>query len=85
VPSLNTRPVTALPTRAELLQSLTSDKEYDVLVIGGGATGAGIALDSQTRGMFLDDFGSTFFGQVYVRHWWNMMISHRVRVVGVRN
>ncbi|VDN22270.1 unnamed protein product [Gongylonema pulchrum] len=37
--------------------------EFDVLVIGGGATGAGVALDAQTRGLKtalveLDDFSS---------------------------
>uniref|UniRef100_A0A0K0D2V3 Glycerol-3-phosphate dehydrogenase n=1 Tax=Angiostrongylus cantonensis TaxID=6313 RepID=A0A0K0D2V3_ANGCA len=40
-----------------------SDDVFDVLVIGGGATGAGVALDSQTRGLKtalveLDDFSS---------------------------
>lgn len=39
----------ALPTREELIQR--SQKEnFDILVIGGGATGAGIALDAVTRG-----------------------------------
>uniref|UniRef100_A0A183EEZ0 Glycerol-3-phosphate dehydrogenase n=1 Tax=Gongylonema pulchrum TaxID=637853 RepID=A0A183EEZ0_9BILA len=37
--------------------------EFDMLVIGGGATGAGVALDAQTRGLKtalveLDDFSS---------------------------
>ena len=27
------------------------EKEFDVLVIGGGATGAGCVLDAQTRGL----------------------------------
>lgn len=36
--------------RAELVQQIKSTK-YDVLVIGGGITGAGIALDGSTRGM----------------------------------
>lgn len=27
------------------------ETEYDVLVIGGGATGCGVALDAVTRGM----------------------------------
>jgi glycerol-3-phosphate dehydrogenase len=39
------------------------EEHFDVLVIGGGATGAGVALDSQTRGLKtalveLDDFSS---------------------------
>lgn len=36
--------------RNELLQQLEAEK-YDLLVIGGGVTGAGIALDSAVRGM----------------------------------
>lgn len=28
------------------------EQTFDILVIGGGATGAGVALDSQTRGYF---------------------------------
>lgn len=40
-----------------------ADEIYDLLVIGGGATGAGIALDAQTRGLRVilverDDFSS---------------------------
>ena len=31
--------------------STSADQELDVLVIGGGVTGAGIALDSVTRGL----------------------------------
>jgi glycerol-3-phosphate dehydrogenase len=40
-----------LPPRAEQIQTLQSGEEYDVLIIGGGATGAGCALDSCTRGL----------------------------------
>jgi glycerol-3-phosphate dehydrogenase len=36
--------------RVALLESMTNQK-FDVLVIGGGITGAGIALDATTRGM----------------------------------
>jgi glycerol-3-phosphate dehydrogenase len=36
--------------RSEIVNKLKVDR-YDVLVIGGGITGAGIALDGQTRGM----------------------------------
>ena len=51
-----------LPSRGEQLSELKND-EFDVLVIGGGATGAGVALDSVTRGLKtaiveLDDFSS---------------------------
>ena len=41
-----------LPARQDILQSLEED-EFDILVIGGGATGTGVALDSVTRGGFL--------------------------------
>lgn len=39
-----------LPPRQEILNSLR-DEEFDILVIGGGATGTGVALDAVTRGM----------------------------------
>ncbi|KAK5965793.1 DAO domain-containing protein [Trichostrongylus colubriformis] len=60
---LNKRPPNALPSRKEIVDALKNGEEYDVLVIGGGATGAGVALDSQTRGLKtalveLDDFSS---------------------------
>lgn len=37
-------------TRANILEAM-SQKQYDVLIIGGGITGAGIALDAVTRGL----------------------------------
>ncbi|XP_045470532.1 glycerol-3-phosphate dehydrogenase, mitochondrial isoform X2 [Harmonia axyridis] len=51
-----------LPSRDELLKSLKSES-FDVLVIGGGATGVGCALDATTRGLKTalveaDDFAS---------------------------
>lgn len=39
-----------VPTRAEQLRRLRSE-QFDVLVVGGGATGAGCALDAATRGL----------------------------------
>ncbi|MFT6335533.1 MAG: glycerol-3-phosphate dehydrogenase [Saprospiraceae bacterium] len=36
--------------RKQLLNQLKSGEEYDVLVIGGGATGLGVALDAISRG-----------------------------------
>ncbi|CAC5381754.1 glpA [Mytilus coruscus] len=39
-----------LPTREDMLKSLET-KNYDVLVIGGGATGTGVALDATSRGL----------------------------------
>lgn len=54
---------TPLPTRNEQLKALQSVKDFDILVIGGGATGSGVALDSISRGLKtalveLDDFSS---------------------------
>lgn len=41
-----------LPTREEQIAALSKgDVEYDILVIGGGATGAGVAVDSAVRGL----------------------------------
>lgn len=40
-----------IPTRSEVLAKLRSEGELDVLVIGAGATGAGVALDGALRGM----------------------------------
>uniref|UniRef100_F1KVF7 Glycerol-3-phosphate dehydrogenase n=1 Tax=Ascaris suum TaxID=6253 RepID=F1KVF7_ASCSU len=59
---MNKRSSSGLPTRSELLKSL-KEEQFDLLVIGGGATGAGVALDSQSRGLKtalveLDDFSS---------------------------
>lgn len=39
-----------LPTRKEHIAALQKE-EFDVLVIGGGVTGAGCALDAVTRGL----------------------------------
>ena len=51
-----------LPSRQDQLKALKTT-QFDVLVIGGGATGCGVALDAQTRGLTtalveLDDFSS---------------------------
>ena len=43
-----------LPSRAEQIRRLkktNGDDSFDILVIGGGATGAGIALDASMRGL----------------------------------
>lgn len=50
-------------TRADILRSLASGNEYDILVIGGGATGAGTTWDAVTRGYKVamverEDFGA---------------------------
>ncbi|XP_067405527.1 glycerol-3-phosphate dehydrogenase, mitochondrial isoform X2 [Emydura macquarii macquarii] len=52
-----------LPTREGQLLALQNTSEFDVLVIGGGATGCGCALDAVTRGLKTalverDDFSS---------------------------
>lgn len=40
------------PSRQEMLKALkTPDDEFDLIVVGGGATGAGVALDAVTRGL----------------------------------
>jgi len=43
-------PVVERPSRASQLARLRSD-EFDVVVVGGGCTGAGMALDAATRGL----------------------------------
>jgi len=35
----------------EATKKVLSSEEYDLLIIGGGITGAGIALDASSRGM----------------------------------
>ncbi|KAJ6131016.1 Glycerol-3-phosphate dehydrogenase [Penicillium sp. IBT 18751x] len=55
-----------IKSRLEQIQDLKrsqTEEEYDLLVIGGGATGAGIALDAATRGLKVavverDDFSA---------------------------
>lgn len=42
-----------LPSRSVHTNSLKYTPEFDVLVIGGGATGCGVALDAVTRGKAL--------------------------------
>lgn len=41
-----------LPSRKEQLDALQNTQEFDVLVVGGGATGVGCALDAVTRSEF---------------------------------
>ncbi|KAF7163325.1 hypothetical protein CNMCM5623_008303 [Aspergillus felis] len=58
----------AIKSRLEQIEDLkrsssSNDDEYDLLVIGGGATGSGIALDAATRGLKVavverDDFSA---------------------------
>lgn len=45
-------PLAALTTnRPQLLARLAADVEYDLAVVGGGATGLGVALDAAARGL----------------------------------
>ncbi len=47
----STQPSPPLPTRrADLLARLAQPRTYDLAVIGGGATGLGVALDAAARG-----------------------------------
>ncbi|KAF0853050.1 mitochondrial glycerol-3-phosphate dehydrogenase glpA/D-like protein [Andalucia godoyi] len=51
-----------VPSRREMWEALRKKPEVDVVVIGGGATGSGIALDASLRGLKTllveaDDFG----------------------------
>ena len=38
-------------TRAEQVKALKSGEQFDVIIVGGGCTGAGAALDATTRGL----------------------------------
>eukprot|EP00033_Pygsuia_biforma_P001092 GCRY01001244.1.p1 GENE.GCRY01001244.1~~GCRY01001244.1.p1 ORF type:complete len:719 (+),score=155.95 GCRY01001244.1:237-2393(+) len=54
--------VLSLPSREQQIASLEK-QHFDVLVVGGGATGSGVALDAATRGLSValverDDFSS---------------------------
>ncbi|CAG9181588.1 glycerol-3-phosphate dehydrogenase/oxidase [Cupriavidus respiraculi] len=46
---IHTKP-TLPPDRAALLATLQSERKWDVIVIGGGATGLGTAVDAASRG-----------------------------------
>ena len=52
------------PSREDMINKLKDNEEtYDLLVVGGGATGAGISVDAATRGLKVamverDDFAS---------------------------
>lgn len=63
VPMIQPKYKKGLPTRAEQIKNLQQTPEFDILVIGGGATGTGVALDAVTRGLTTalveaDDFAS---------------------------
>lgn len=37
--------------RHEHIKNLKSGEEYDILIVGGGANGAGVVLDAASRGL----------------------------------
>ncbi|KAK6455299.1 mitochondrial glycerol-3-phosphate dehydrogenase [Scheffersomyces xylosifermentans] len=39
------------PSRSQLVENLKNTKNFDVLIIGGGAVGSGTAVDAATRGL----------------------------------
>lgn len=52
-----------LPSRLEMIQKLKAGEEYDLVIVGGGATGTGSAVDAASRGLKValierDDFAS---------------------------
>lgn len=54
--------ITEVKNRTEIISKL-SEKTFDILVIGGGSTGCGVAMDASTRGLSVAlierfDFGS---------------------------
>jgi len=40
-----------MPTRVKMLAQIRETREFDVLIVGGGATGVGAALDGAARGL----------------------------------
>jgi NADPH-dependent 2,4-dienoyl-CoA reductase/sulfur reductase-like enzyme len=49
--------------KGEVKDAVAGHEEYDLLIVGGGATGAGVALDAASRGLKValverDDFSS---------------------------
>ena len=47
---MSTLPQPGYTHRAELLARLSGDDHYDIAIVGGGATGLGVALDAAARG-----------------------------------
>jgi len=40
-----------VPTRESQIDKMSKESEYDIVVIGGGATGCGVAVDAAGRGL----------------------------------
>jgi glycine/D-amino acid oxidase-like deaminating enzyme len=43
------------PSRETQIDLMSKESEYDIVVIGGGATGCGVAADAASRGAFESD------------------------------
>lgn len=57
------KPTWHAPTQKQELNKLNSNKEFDLLIVGGGATGTGVALEAASRELNValverDDFTS---------------------------
>ncbi|KAL7314656.1 mitochondrial glycerol-3-phosphate dehydrogenase [Mucor circinelloides] len=60
------KPTWHAPTQKQELNKLNSNKEFDLLIVGGGATGTGVALEAASRELNValverDDFTSDMF------------------------
>jgi glycerol-3-phosphate dehydrogenase len=56
-------PATPQPSRAELLARLEGEPTVDLIVIGGGATGLGVAVDAAARGLSVALFEAEDFAK----------------------
>ena len=62
--------------RSKMISQLEDPSEvFDFLVIGGGATGIGIALDASTRGYRVALFEQSAFTKGTSRRSWSMAVS----------
>src|ERR1035437_5613804 len=48
---MSTLPQPLLTPRADLTARLAEPRQYDIAIVGGGATGLGVALDAAARGL----------------------------------
>jgi hypothetical protein len=71
------RPFAALPTRAEVLSSITTDRNVDLLILGGGLTAALVAHQATLRGIKVLALTASFFGDRALS--WKPRIAHLLR------